>query len=57
MYRINPENYRCVLYWKDDLTLVVAWADDVKVCVIRRRPDADAERLNLPSYYVEIGID
>ena len=34
---------------------MVAWADDVKVCVIRRRPDADAERLNLPSHYVEIG--
>lgn len=33
----------------------MAWADDVKICVIRRRPDADAERLNLPSHYVEIG--
>ncbi|XP_046655188.1 vacuolar protein sorting-associated protein 41 homolog [Daphnia pulicaria] len=51
---INPESYRCILYWKDDLTLVVAWADDIKVCVIRRRPDADAERLNLPTHYVEI---
>jgi hypothetical protein len=36
------------------LTLVVALADDVKVCVIRRRSDAESERLNLPPHYVEI---
>ena len=52
--RIDADKYRCILYWKDDLTLVVALADDVKVCVIRRRTDADAERLSLPSHYVEI---
>jgi len=51
---INSEKYRCILHWKDDLTLVVAWADDVKICVIRRRPDVEAERFNLPSHYVEI---
>ncbi len=53
--RIDASKYRCILHWKDDLTLVVAWADDVKVCVIRRRPEAEAERSNLPSHYVEIG--
>lgn len=36
------------------MTLVVALADDVKVCVIRRRPDAEADRQNLPVHYVEI---
>ena len=55
MSSINSEKYRCILHWKDDLTLVVAWADDVKICVIRRRPDVEAERFNLPSHYVEIG--
>ncbi|XP_041366904.1 vacuolar protein sorting-associated protein 41 homolog [Gigantopelta aegis] len=48
----RPELYRCNLFWRDDRTLLVAWADRVKMCVVKDRVRQDAR--DLPSRYVEI---
>ncbi|KAJ8313760.1 hypothetical protein KUTeg_008321 [Tegillarca granosa] len=44
--------YHCSLYWKDDRTLLLAWADTVKICIVKDRTTQDAR--GLPSRYVEI---
>ncbi|XP_071158448.1 vacuolar protein sorting-associated protein 41 homolog [Mytilus edulis] len=48
----RPELYRCNLCWRNEKTLLIGWADRVKVCVIKDRVHDDAR--NLPSRYVEI---
>jgi hypothetical protein len=34
--------FRCTLKWQDDVTLLVAWADYIKVARVRRRAEATA---------------
>ncbi|XP_065557779.1 vacuolar protein sorting-associated protein 41 homolog isoform X2 [Artemia franciscana] len=48
------EKMRCQLYWRDDLTLVVGWGTEVKVCRVRKRYDTDIESRELPNFLVEI---
>lgn len=51
--RLRPDVYRCSLYWKDDLTLFLGWADSVKVCEVKRKERA-AVTPDSPDKYVEI---
>ncbi|KAI8618778.1 hypothetical protein BC830DRAFT_1107192 [Chytriomyces sp. MP71] len=52
--------FRCNLCWKDDETLMIGWADSVKIGVIKDRKSAAAEGVSapnissLPPRYVEI---
>ncbi|KAJ7195868.1 vacuolar assembling protein VPS41 [Mycena rebaudengoi] len=48
--------FKCTLHWQDDLTLLLAWADHIKVARIRARPrtNASAASANLPPLLVEI---
>ena len=48
----RPDIYRCYLCWKDDSTLLIGWANMVKICCIRERPQNDIR--DLPRKYVEI---
>uniref|UniRef100_T1JD77 Vps41 beta-propeller domain-containing protein n=1 Tax=Strigamia maritima TaxID=126957 RepID=T1JD77_STRMM len=49
---LRSELYRCNLFWKNNFTLLIGWADTVKVCVIRTsRPE---ETRDLPVPFVEI---
>ncbi|KAJ3308452.1 Vacuolar protein sorting-associated protein 41 [Blyttiomyces sp. JEL0837] len=45
--------FRCNLCWKSDDTLLIGWADSVKVGVVRDRSKMDVAS-GLPSRYVEI---
>ncbi|XP_048576551.1 vacuolar protein sorting-associated protein 41 homolog isoform X2 [Nematostella vectensis] len=47
----RPQLYRGNLWWKDDVTLVIGWADNITICVVKTR---DHEVRDLPSRYVEI---
>uniref|UniRef100_A0A0L8FIC4 Vacuolar protein sorting-associated protein 41 homolog n=1 Tax=Octopus bimaculoides TaxID=37653 RepID=A0A0L8FIC4_OCTBM len=48
----RPDLYQCNLCWKDDRTLLVGWADLIKICVVRdKTSDVDA---NMPERFVEI---
>ncbi|KAL0581489.1 Vacuolar protein sorting-associated protein 41 [Marasmius crinis-equi] len=48
--------FKCTLYWQDDSTLLIAWADHIKVARIRARPRnvTISESANLPPLLVEI---
>ncbi|KAL0950416.1 hypothetical protein HGRIS_010371 [Hohenbuehelia grisea] len=48
--------FKCTLYWQDDSTLLIAWADHIKVARIRARPriNTNASTANLPPLIVEI---
>lgn len=46
--------FKCNLYWQDDATLLIAWADYIKVARIRARPRATAGPSALPPLYVEV---
>ncbi|KAK7037422.1 Vacuolar protein sorting-associated protein 41 [Paramarasmius palmivorus] len=48
--------FKCTLYWQDDSTLLIAWADHIKVARIRARPRTvtASESANLPPLLVEI---
>ncbi|KAI0075229.1 vacuolar assembling protein VPS41 [Panus rudis PR-1116 ss-1] len=50
--------FKCTLHWQDDSTLLVAWADEIKVARIRTRPRiataAAKPDTNLPPLMVEI---
>lgn len=48
--------FKCSLHWQDDSTLLVAWADFIKVARVRARPrqNNDASTANLPPLLVEI---
>ena len=49
----RPELYGCQLVWKDDHTLLLGWADRIKVCVVKEQRRADAH--DMPRRFVEIG--
>ncbi|OCH94458.1 vacuolar protein sorting-associated protein 41 [Obba rivulosa] len=47
--------FKCTLYWQDDSTLLIAWADHIKVARIRARPRSTASpSANQPPLVVEI---
>ncbi|KAF8165888.1 vacuolar assembling protein VPS41 [Crassisporium funariophilum] len=48
--------FKCTLHWQDDSTLLIAWADHIKVARIRARPrpNNNASTANLPPLLVEI---
>lgn len=48
--------FKCTLQWQDDSTLLIAWADHIKVARIRSRPrtTTTAATANLPPLLVEI---
>lgn len=48
--------FKCTLLWEDDSTLVISWADHIKVARIRARPRnvTASESANLPPLLVEI---
>ncbi|KAK3103437.1 hypothetical protein FSP39_019243 [Pinctada imbricata] len=48
----RPDLYQCSLCWKDNRTLLLAWADKVKVCVVKDKLQKDVR--DLPDRYVEI---
>ncbi|XP_027048267.1 vacuolar protein sorting-associated protein 41 homolog [Pocillopora damicornis] len=47
----RPELYRCCLCWRDDVTLLIGWADMVQICVVKERL---VPRSDLPPLVVEI---
>lgn len=44
--------FHCHICWKDDRTLLIAWADKIKICVVKQRAVNDIR--DLPTHYVEI---
>ena len=47
--------FKCTLHWQDDSTLLIAWADQIKVARIRtRQRPPNAPSVNLPPLAVEI---
>jgi len=48
--------FKCTLHWQDDSTLLIAWADQIKVARIRARPRTTtaSSSANQPPYLVEI---
>lgn len=47
--------FKCTLHWQDDSTLLIAWADQIKVARIRARPrSTTAPSATLPPLIVEI---
>ncbi|KAJ7149078.1 hypothetical protein C8R43DRAFT_925340 [Mycena crocata] len=50
--------FKCTLHWQDDSTLLIAWADHIKVARIRARPrtNTSAASANLPPLLVEITL-
>jgi len=48
-----PELFRCNLAWANDDTLLIGWADSVKVGVVKRRPK-DPSRNIFTTRYVEM---
>ncbi|XP_066028938.1 LOW QUALITY PROTEIN: vacuolar protein sorting-associated protein 41 homolog [Pocillopora verrucosa] len=47
----RPELYRCCLCWRDDVTLLIGWADMLQICVVKERL---VPRSDLPPLVVEI---
>ncbi|KAG6894266.1 hypothetical protein C0992_006840 [Termitomyces sp. T32_za158] len=45
--------FKCTLTWQDDSTLIIAWADHIKVARIRARPKTSSN-VTLPPFIVEI---
>ncbi|KAH3763249.1 vacuolar protein sorting 41, partial [Pelomyxa schiedti] len=37
----RPDLYRCCLCWEDERTLIIGWADGVKICEVKERPPTD----------------
>lgn len=54
----RPDLFKCTLYWQDDSTLLIAWADYIKVARIRARTrnttSLSSTTANLPPLIVEI---
>ncbi|KAJ7087362.1 hypothetical protein B0H15DRAFT_843711 [Mycena belliarum] len=50
--------FKCTLHWQDDVTLLIAWADHIKVARIRARPrpNTSAASANLPPLLAEITL-
>lgn len=49
---LRPELYPAHIAWKDDVTLLVGWANEIKVCTVKERRFRDLSRE--PDKYVEI---
>lgn len=49
----RPELYRCCLCWRDDITLLIGWADVVQICVVKERLIL-SQKTDLPPLVVEI---
>eukprot|EP00041_Stephanoeca_diplocostata_P024167 m.605583 g.605583 ORF g.605583 m.605583 type:complete len:910 (+) comp22465_c0_seq3:156-2885(+) len=51
----RPDLYRCRLAWKDDRTLLIGWADSVKVAVVKDNAQPRGQAgAQLPSRYCEL---
>ncbi|KAK7061202.1 vacuolar assembling protein [Favolaschia claudopus] len=50
--------FKCTLHWQDDSTLLIAWADHIKVARIRARPrnNTSPATANLPPLLAEITL-
>ncbi|KAJ7499555.1 vacuolar assembling protein VPS41 [Mycena latifolia] len=50
--------FKCTLHWQDDATLLIAWADHIKVARVRARPrpNTSAASANLPPLLAEITL-
>ncbi|KAF7301087.1 Vacuolar assembling protein [Mycena indigotica] len=51
--------FKCTLHWQDDSTLLIAWADHIKVARVRARPrtqTSSAASAGLPPLLVEITL-
>ncbi|KAI0789305.1 vacuolar protein sorting-associated protein 41 [Abortiporus biennis] len=47
--------FKCTLHWQDDSTLLIGWADQIKVARIRTRPRSNVNApANQPPFIVEI---
>ncbi|KAJ8698885.1 Vacuolar protein sorting-associated protein 41 [Pleurotus ostreatus] len=48
--------FKCTLHWQDDSTLIIAWADYIKVARVRARPPTNeaSSKAGLPPLIVEI---
>ncbi len=53
--KYRPELLRCHLCWQDSKTLLIGWADTVKICVIRRNREPPSPYHDSPQHVVEIG--
>ncbi|XP_033100786.1 vacuolar protein sorting-associated protein 41 homolog [Anneissia japonica] len=51
---LRSEIYTCSICWKDDKTLIIGWADTVKICVVKDRLPYEAQAKRLPLRFVEI---
>ncbi|XP_052801970.1 vacuolar protein sorting-associated protein 41 homolog isoform X2 [Mya arenaria] len=51
-HNYRPDLHNCNLHWKDERTLLIGWADTVKVCLVKERKEQDVR--DLPPKYVEI---
>ncbi|KAK4685521.1 vacuolar protein sorting-associated protein 41, partial [Tremellales sp. Uapishka_1] len=49
----RAEIFKCSLLWKDDHTLIIGWADHIKIARIRSRPRSQANA-GLPSLTVDM---
>ncbi|PFH49000.1 hypothetical protein AMATHDRAFT_76446 [Amanita thiersii Skay4041] len=53
----RPDLFKCSLYWQDDSTLLIAWANTIKVARIRTRPrgaPANPMASSAPPFLVEV---
>lgn len=46
--------FKCTLHWQDESTLLIGWADQIKVARVRTRPRKSASASHLPPLLVEI---
>ncbi|KAH9928463.1 vacuolar protein sorting-associated protein 41, partial [Epithele typhae] len=46
--------FKCTLHWQDESTLLIGWADQIKVARVRARPRKSTSAPNLPPLLVEI---
>ncbi|XP_071956402.1 vacuolar protein sorting-associated protein 41 homolog [Antedon mediterranea] len=51
---LRSEIYACSICWKDDKTLIIGWADTIKICVVKDRLPYEAQARRLPLRFVEI---
>ena len=48
----SPADYHCHLCWYSAVTLLVGWANTIKICQVRPRTSSDSP--DLPPFYVEV---
>lgn len=47
--------FKCTLHWQDDSTLLIAWANEIRVARVRTRPrTANSPKTNQPPLVVEV---